>query len=211
VTARGLLALVAAATVAFVAVSIGQGAESASRIIDRTVVCRAIGSGFPDPIRFITATASPRNEGLDLPPILSAHNGPSGEGGLSAFVQTGPDPGHATGYVGLSRTRCTTTRVRLRLSSKGLRGVSTEPDGESYDCDVPARILVRVRAVFTRPTRFARDPRSPWLSVARGTMATGYLAVATMPARKPLSFSAASHTTGKARLFVSSSLCRERP
>lgn len=201
----------ASAIAAVLASPVDGGNEQASRIIDRTVVCRAIGTGFPDPIRFVTATASPRNEGLDLPPILSAHNGPSGEGGLSAFVQTGPDPGHATGYVGLSRARCTTTRVRLRLSSKGLRGVSTEPDGESYDCDVPARILIRVRAVFTRPTRFARDPRSPWLSVARGTMATGYLAVATMPGRKPLAFSAASHETGEARLFVSRSLCRERP
>jgi len=211
VTARRLATLVGAAVFAFIAASAGQGAESASRIIDRTVVCRAIGTGFPDPIRFITATASPRNEGLQLPPILSAHNGPSGEGGLSAFVQTGPDPGHATGYVGLSRTRCTTTRLRLPLSSRGLRGVSTEPDGESYDCDVPARVLIRIRAVFTRPTRFARDPRSPWLSVARGTMGTGYLAVATMPSRKPLSFSTASHGTGKARLFVSPSRCRERP
>jgi hypothetical protein len=210
-TARAYVAVTVAAAGALLTAQIGTAAESASRIIDRTVVCRAIGTGFPDPIRFITASASPRNEGLDVPPILSAHNGPSGEGGLSAFVQTGPDPGHATGYVGLSRTGCTTTRVRLPLSRKGLRGVSTEPDGESYDCDVPARILIRVRAVFTRPTRFARDPRSPWLSVARGTMATGYLAVATMPARKPLSFSAASHATGKAQLFVSPSLCRERP
>jgi hypothetical protein len=184
-------------------------AGAASRIIDRTLVCRTGGTGFPDPIRFMTATASPRNQGLGLPPILSAHNGPSGEAGVSAFVQTGPAPGHATGYVSWSRTRCTTTKLRLALSSKGLRGVSTEPDGESYDCDVPARILIRVRAVFTRPTRFARSPQSPWLSVARGTVATGYLAVSTMPRRKPLSFSAANHTTGKARLFVAPS-CRAR-
>jgi hypothetical protein len=211
VTVRILLTLVVAAVAASVAVAAANGVEQASRIIDRTVVCRAVGTGFPDPIRFVIVTASPRNQGLDLPPILSAHNGPSGEGGLSAWVQTGPAPGHATGYASLSRTRCTATKLRVPLSTKGLTGASTEPDGESYDCDVPARVLIRVRAVFTRPSRFVRDPGSPWLSVARGTIATGYLAVATMPRRRPLSFSAASHTTGKARLFVSPSLCRERP
>jgi hypothetical protein len=203
------LGVAGAATIAALSAASAVGGAP-SRIIDRTLVCRMGGTGFPDPIRFMTATASPRNQGLGLPPILSAHNGPSGEGGTSAFVQTGPAPGHATGYVSWSRTRCTTTKLRLALSSKELRGVSTEPDGESYDCDVPARILIRVRAVFTRLTRFARDPQSPWLSVARGTVTTGYLAVATMPRRKPLTFSAANHTTGKARLFVAPS-CRERP
>jgi hypothetical protein len=124
---------------------------------------------------------------------------------MSAFVQTGPDPSHATGYVSLSRTRCTTTKLRLRLSSRGLKGGSTEPDGKSYKCDAPARVLIRVRAVFTRPTGFVRDPQSPWLSVARGTTSTAYVAVATMPDRKPLSFAGANHTTGMARLFIASS------
>lgn len=207
----GRACLAGAVAIGFLlAVPVGS-AESATRIVDRTVVCRTGGTGFPDPIRFMTATASPRNQGLGLPPILSAHNGPSGEAGVSAFVQTGPAPGHATGSVSWSRTRCTTTKLRLALLGRGLRGVSTEPDGESYDCDVPARILIRVRAVFTRPTRLTGDPRSPWLSVGRGTVATGYLAAATLPRRKPLSFSAASYITGKAQLFVSPSLCRERP
>jgi hypothetical protein len=209
--ARASLAIAVAATGALLGAQIGTGAESASRIIDRTVVCRTVGTGFPDPIRFVTSGASPREEGLGLSPILHARNGPSGEGGLSAFVQTGPAPGQATGYVSLSRNRCTATTLRIPLSSKGLRAVSTEPDGESYDCDVPTKILIRVRGVFTRPSRFARDPQQPWISVARGTVATGYLAVATMPRRKAISFSTANHTTGKARLFVSRSLCRERP
>jgi hypothetical protein len=167
-----------------------------------------VGTGFPDPIRFVTVSASPRSQALRLPPILSANNGPSGEGGVSAFIQTAPDPSHTTGSVLFSRTRCTTTKLRIALSSRGLRGGSAEPDGKSYDCDVPARVLVRLRALFTRPTGFTRDPESPWLSVARGTIATGYLALATMPGRKPLSFSAANHETGKARLFVAPSRCR---
>lgn len=185
----------------------GSSAEAATRIIDRTVVCRMTGIGFPDPIRSISVGASARSKGLDLPPFVSARNGPSGEAGVSAGLQTGPGPSHRTGYVLLSRVACRSTKLRVPLSSRGLVGGSTEADRKSYSCDVPASVLIRVRAVFTRPTRFSPDPRSPWQFVARGKIATGSLAVATMPGRKPLFFGTATHAAGTAEAFVAPSRC----
>jgi hypothetical protein len=209
--ARICVTVAAVAMGALVATSVGSGAESVSRIIDRTVVCRMVDTGFPDPIRLMRVSASPRNQTYDLPPTLEARNGPTGETGVRASMQTGPDPWYPTGYLQLSRTGCTTTTLRLPLSRRGLTGGPTGPSAKPYACDVPARVLIRVRAVFMRPTRFARDPQSPWLSIARGTISTGYLAVATMPGRKPFFFSAANYTTGKARLFVAPSRCRAEP
>jgi hypothetical protein len=43
--------------------------------------------------------------------------------------------------------------------------------------------------------------------VARGTIATGSLAVATMPGRKPIFFASATHAAGTAEAFVAPSRC----
>lgn len=182
-------------------------ADAANRVVDRTVVCRMAGTGFPDPIRSISVGASAASKGLDLPPLVSARNGPSGEAGVSAGLQTGPGPSQSTGYVLLNRSRCRSTKLRIPLSGRGLLGGSTKADRRSYSCDVPASVLIRVRAVFTRPTRFSTDPRSPWQVVARGRIATGALAVATMPGRKPIFFGSAAHAAGTAEAFVAPSRC----
>jgi hypothetical protein len=200
-------AAAAAVIAALLAAETESGADAATRIVDRTVVCRMTGTGFPDPIRSISVGASARSKGLDLPPFVSARNGPSGEAGVSAGLQTGPGPSHRTGYVLLSRVACRSTTLRVPLSSRGLLGGSTEADRKSYSCDVPANVLIRVRAVFTRPTRFSPDPRSPWQFVARGKIVTGSLAVATMPGRKPIFFGTAADAGGTAEAFVAPSRC----
>jgi hypothetical protein len=183
------------------------GADAATRIVDRTVVCRMTGTGIPDPIRSISVGASARSKALDLPPFVSARNGPMGAAGVSVGLQTGPSPSQRTGYVLLSRMACRSTKLRVPLSSGGLLGGSTKADRKSYSCDVPANVLIRVRAIFTRPTRLSPDARSPWQFVARGKIVTGALAIATMPGRKPLFFGTAAHTAGTAEAFIAPSRC----
>jgi hypothetical protein len=197
----------AAATGVLLGVPVESGAGAASRILDRTVVCRMTGTGFPDPIRSISVGVSGRSEGLDLPPFVSARNGHGGESGVSAGLQTGPGPSSRTGYVLLSRTACRQTKLRIPLSSRGLLGGSASADRKSYTCDVPATVVIRVRAVFTRPTRFSPDPRSPWHVVARGNITRGSLAVVSMPGRKPIFFGSAAHAAGSAAAFVAPSRC----
>jgi hypothetical protein len=197
----------AAATGVLLCVPVGSGTGATSRILDRTVVCRMTGTGFPDPIRSISVGASGRSKELDLPPFVSARNGHGGGPAVSAGLQTGPGPSQSTGYVLLSRTGCRSTKLRIALSSRGLLGGSATADRKSYTCDVPASVLIRVRAVFTRPARFSPDPRSPGQVVARGRIATGSLAIATMPGRKPVFFGSASDAGGTAQAFVAPSRC----
>jgi hypothetical protein len=196
------------------AAPLGSGAEWASHIIDRTVVCRTAGMGFPEAVRFMNVSAEPSQQlgGAPAPPWLFVGN-PSGGGdaGVSASIRTGPYGNDASGYISLSRTRCTRTNVRIPLTGSGLRGGPTQPFGDNYRCDLPAMVLIRVRADFRRPAVLRPDPRSPLVSVARGQITTGYLAVATQQGRKPIVFASAHDGSGKVRLFISPSRCRSEP
>jgi hypothetical protein len=199
------------------AASAGMGGESVSRIIDRTIVCRMIGQGFPDAVRFIGASARPYDAANDVSPSAGLGN-TAGHGGSSvgAGMVTGPRGAGmsrtATGEVSLTRTtgtRCAATKLRVPLSRAGLKGGLTSQTGDYYRCDVPAKVLIRVRAVFKRPTVFRVDPRSPEMEQARGDIAVGSIAVATFPRRKSILLLSVHDATGQARIFFAPSHCRQ--
>jgi hypothetical protein len=174
----------------------------ASPVVDRTVICDTFGEGFPDAVRVMDASAGPRI--AKNAPGASVNNG-FREDGVSAGFYTGPYYGHPTGAVYLSRTTCGPTRQRVRLSGSGLRGGQLRWSTR-YKCDVPARVLVRVRAAFTRPVTLTRDPRATYLSVAKGRIRAASLAVTTVRG-SPIVFSSVDEATGRARLFTSRSRC----
>jgi|SRR5687768_6934245 hypothetical protein len=211
--ARTFVAGAAVAVGALFATAVANGAESASRIIDRTVACRTVGVGYPDSIRFMNVSADPFQHlgGSPTGPWLSVSNSGSGDPGVGASIRTGPYGNDASGYASVSRTRCTRTKTRVPLSSRGLRGGPTQPFGDNYRCDLPARVLIRIRADFKRPTALRPDSRSPSVLIARGQITTGYLAVATERGRKPIVFASAHDASGKARLFVAPSRCQAEP
>jgi hypothetical protein len=124
-------------------------------------------------------------------------------------MRTGPVGSAPTGELSLSRTRCRSTKLRVALSGRGLEGGPAEQFGSSYRCDIPAMILLRVRAVFTRPTRLVRSARSPDYLVAKGNITSGSLAVTTLRGRKPIVFASVHDKSGEARIFVAPSRCRE--
>lgn len=197
-----------------IAAPLGNGAGTASRIIDRTVVCRTVGVGYPDSVRFATVWAEPFQHlgGAPAAPWLFVGNAGAGnEPGVSASIRTGPYGNDASGYASVSRTGCTRTSVRVPLSSTGLRGGPTQDFGDNYRCDLPAKVLIRVRADFRRPTTLRPSPRSPSHLIAKGQITTGYLAVVTERGRKPIVFASAHDASGKARLFVSPARCRAEP
>jgi hypothetical protein len=66
---------------------------------------------------------------------------------------------------------------------------------------VPGKVLIRVRALFKRPTAFKRDPRFDQ-AVASGEITTGYVAVRTLRGRKPISFASVHGPSGTARIFA---------
>jgi hypothetical protein len=200
--------LAAAAIGVVLAAGVASGAESASRIVDRTVLCRPLGEGFPDAIRIVSVWASPFSS-ASRSPVVNMWGRGARESQVTAGLRTGPGPQRhqPTGALWLNRTRCTRTTLRVPLTSSGLEGGPTGSSARGYDCNVPATVLIRVRAVFRRPTALARDPRFRFQSVARGRISTGYLAVTTVRGRKPIAFASVDDATGKARLFVAPSRC----
>jgi hypothetical protein len=175
------------------------------RIVDRTLICPMVGVGYPESIRVLYVSAARSQP--DYAPRASVRNGGGGGPEVAAGVQTGPGPGHS-GLAWLNRTGCTATKLRVSLSSKGLKAGATER--AEYGCDVPAKVVIRVRAVFERPTAFTVDPRSPHYTFARGNITTGYVAAATLRGRKPIFFASVHDATGKARAFVAPSRCTRR-
>lgn len=190
--------------------------EQASPVIDRTIVCRMAGQGFPDVVRFIGASARPYDLANDVSPQAGVGNN-AGHGGSSVGVgvETGPVGGGisrtTTGELSLTRitgTRCAKTKLRIPLSSAGLKGGLTDQTGDYIRCDVPAKVVFRVRAVFKqRPTAFGIHPRAHDMERARGNMHAAYIAVATLPGRKPIVFLSVHDATGKARIFGDPSRC----
>jgi hypothetical protein len=201
---------------ALLAAPMAGGAESASRIIDRTVVCKMAGTGFPDTVRLITASATPRLPDTDASPTAGVTNGDETGGPLvGAGVRTGRaavGTGSTTGEARISDEsggRCSRTRIRVPLSGKGLRGGPAGEIGNAYKCNVPAKVLIRVRAVFKRSTSFRPDARFNQV-VARGDISVGYLAVATVRGRRPLAFISLHDASGTARIFAASGCVRSQ-
>lgn len=189
------------------------GAESQSRIIDRTLVCRMPAFGYPDTVRYIGVSARPYDPGHDASPSIGAGSGRPGVPGAGVFVRTGPGaPGSQdpTGELSMTRTvtgRCANTRLRIPLSSQRLKAGPSDPFGVSYQCDVPAKVVIRIRAVFRQPAVFTVNRRFPDTEQAKGSIAAGYIAVRTLRGRTPIAFASVHDAGGKPRLFIAPSRC----
>jgi hypothetical protein len=200
---RGVLAS-AAALAALLAAPPGGTTTSAGRVIDYTAVCRMLGEGYPDATQFMTVSAS------NFPPAISVSNGPRREVRVQAV--TGPSGREQHGSLVVNRAECAPSTFRMRFSTKGLGEVRPTQLPRSQTCDVPASVLVRVRATFTRPTGFKRDPRTSALVRAGGRIASAYLAVTTLRGRRPIAYASANGTSGRTRLLVAAARCSpDRP
>jgi FlaG/FlaF family flagellin (archaellin) len=208
------LSVAATTVVAALFAPAATGGEAASRIIDSTVVCKTTGTGFPDAVRLITISGTPRIPETNASPTAGVTNGEETGGPLiGAGLRTGRAPVGSAVTTGEARIsdeagrRCTRTRVRIPLSSKRLRGGRVGEIGNAYKCTVPAKVIIRIRAVFKRPTSFRLDARFNQ-AVATGDITVGYLAVATVRGRRPLAFASVHGVSGTARVFAAPS-CTE--
>lgn len=193
------VAMVAAVAV-LAAGPFGTPAEAASRIVDLTLLCNTIGSGYPDPVRYMDVSVAPRLGSGS--PTFDVVNGPS-PSGVHASLATGPYFSRPIGQLFLARSRCMATSLRVPFSHRGLRGGQTAL-GARYKCNVPARVVIRVRAVFKRPVTLSRTADE---YLARGNIATGTLAVAAAQSRRPIVFASLQDESGKAAVFVARSGC----
>jgi hypothetical protein len=206
VRSRAVLPVVAGAAAAFVAApSVVPAAPTASRIVDRTVVCRMLGSGFPDAVRFLRSTATPDLPESNAPPSANITNGDESVAPVvGAGLRSGRGTAAITGEARISEqrgTRCTRAKLRIPLSTRGLVGGAAGEIGTSYRCTVPAKVIIRVRAVFTRPTTVRFDARFGQV-VARGDIAIGYVAAATFRGRTPIVLASVNGARGTASIFA---------
>ena len=197
-------AAVAVAALACVVVAGAASGQTASRVIDRTLSCRAIGVGMPDPVRTVRVTASGRR-GEWSPEVVVLHGNGYGETGWGVGARVGSNPQRATGGVYTARVLCEPAAVRLALSPGRLEGGRTRL-AEVWSCDVPVRVLVRVRAVFRRPVQLGVNPRFRGERVADGAVIEAQLAVAT-PQRREIAFGAVCSSRTTASIFVDPARC----
>ena len=100
------------------------------------------------------------------------------------------------GTVGIRGDLCNPTKATVPLAASGLRGGAAAPLGDELECDVPRRLLVRVRAVLaSRASLHGREFESVHVPVLEAKLA------ARTPAGRPLTYATVSQT-GKATLFT---------
>ena len=177
-------------------VASGTPSGSSARVIDRTLLCSTAMQGG---IRLISIRAA-----------SATGSGPAQQGpSFSASTGFARDAGFAyasTSSLSLNWSRCTETRARVRLAAGKLDGGPTL-SWQEYDCEAPRRVLLRIRALFRKPTAFESNRESGYEQLsANGDVKEAALASRTQSG-KPLGFAMLSES-GKARLFAAST-CSE--
>jgi hypothetical protein len=164
-------------------------------VIDRTVVCEAgLYGGIPK--LHIVATSAipsgPQERTAEISVVTKAG-------------RPGPDrlTGVGRGYMDLS-PQCKRSTARVPLTSRGLSGFVASQFEDDLGCLTPARVLIRVRAVFPGRASLrlgAPIPNSPRVWYAIAPVDKGEIAVRTIKG-KPIAYESFSSKTGKARLFT---------
>ena len=193
VVAAGVVVLLGAAGVA-------SGAGSASRIVERTLVCNVPGQdAYPDPIRFLSASAVPKRGNFSASISAFTLNAED-NADFAAGLTTGPVPRNPTGYIAWSRApQCSRSSRSVPLGSAGLESFSTL-SAKIVKCDAPAKVLIHLRAVFTKPVTIGLDARLNQV-IAKGNITMGQLVVATLKGKR-LVYASADGGTGKVHLFA---------
>jgi len=204
------LGFIVGATLPLAASLAGAGAGASvepTRVIDRTYLCTTgVQAGNRELDVQVTAGFRETPSKWKYRPhafvSTPGFNNGGAEQGSIAGVTAGFPPADefdrdTTLWIGAGR--CSTTRVRIPLSGRGLSGGPAGALGERFECIPTRRILVRVRAVFRSPTSL-RLHRGFNQLLARGEISEASLAVRT-ESGKPLVF-AQVFASGKAGLLT---------
>jgi hypothetical protein len=202
-----------ASTLAVAALAVGsaQAGSEATFVLDRTYSCAIVLHGG---IYQLETRAHPgARAGKSWTKLayagLRAGVFSGGTGNLLAWISAGKPTKTTTldqefwtfdvktfGTIGVNGKACNPTRSSVPLSAAGLRGGTAVPLGDELKCDVPRRVLVRIRAVLeAKASLHGREFESVHVPVREAK-----LAVRT-PAGKALTYATVSQS-GKATLFT---------
>jgi len=174
----------------------GSAEPAASRVIDRTFSCE---TGFLGGIYQAQVQSS-----WWIPP-QSQRRSPTAS--VSTNLADGVLGGISQSWLYVNRLHCRATKAKLPLTTNGLRGGAFSPLAVEYDCDMPRRMLFRIRGEFLKATtlRTASPNGFPQLQAVGATKQTE-LAIGTL-AGTPIAYASIAGTK-KARLLTSSN-CEE--
>jgi hypothetical protein len=222
-TRAAVIALAALAALTAVAVVAPDSAGRPTRVIDRTVLCATDPSGGIYEVEIMGRGGTRTGRGAwNKPATVKLTTGSTGSaaqaldnaiGWAIAGTPTADADVIADPFVGFAypirvwgaftmHTRCRPSRRQVPLSRKGLDGGPTGKLDQTYDCETPRRVLVRMRAAFEQPTELRRH--DTWL-FTRETVLKGSIAVRTESGRPVLL--AEAYASGKANIFISSARC----
>jgi hypothetical protein len=201
------------AALSFVALAAALAAPTASatptavRVVDRTLLCT---TGFQEGARvlFVRAQAA-FGQGGTLDWLAGVYISTPGNPDPThpnfrpslAGVNAGwpPKPPLKSGGLGFSNRHCVSSKEDVGLSRRGLVGGVASQTGDDYNCVVPRRVLIRVRAVFRAPVELKSIARRMY-SNAEGRVEQGQIAIQTLTG-KPLIYGDVREA-GRARLFT---------
>lgn len=182
-------------------------AGSATRLVDRTLVCNA---GFANGTRSITVSAVSGNrrdgklESLGHLTVTTPGNPVPTQGNFLptlAGVSAGwpPPPPFQSDGIGYEVKHCKPSRAQVRLSSRGLVGGAVDAFLEETKCRTPKTVYVRLRVTFAEPVKLELSKKKDFVS-ALGRVRRGEIAVRT-PAGRPLAYGEVLDSA-KTRLFT---------
>jgi hypothetical protein len=187
--------------------------EAQERILDRSFSCTVRGVGSPETVRYLSVLGEPRIARYAPWAHVATTDGqpspvgePPSNDSLGAGFRTGRTQHWGAGATWLNVASCSATRARPALTPKGLRGGAIAQFGEAHRCDVPARVVLRVRAVFRSPATLRPDRRARYYLTAHGRMVRGEVVVRAANGQ-PLIYAAADDRTGRTRIFTAPSRC----
>lgn len=204
-------ALVVGIAVAVLAVGSAQAGPEATFVLDRTYSCAIPLHGGVYQLENRAHPGARASGSWTKLAYAGIRTGPhsGATGSLLAWV-TGGAPSTTTtvdqefwtfdvrtfGTIGIRGDRCNPSRAPVVLSAAGLRGGPAAALGDELECDVPRRVLVRVRAVLaSRASLHGREFESVHVPVREAKLA------ARTAAGKPLTYATVSQS-GKATLYT---------
>ena len=162
----------------------GATTERPVRSVDLTLICTTpdLGGGWRE-LAFYSRNRNPAGT-YPWPAELVVQDGRAMAPHLAGLTGDEPD-GTRVGSLYYNRKRCSQTKLQLPLSRTGLVGGRTE---HGFECRVPRRVVVRVRATFRSAGTWQNFGKNNELRGIRRNIVSGTMVVATHPAKKRLAY-----------------------
>jgi hypothetical protein len=180
---------------------------AAARIIDRTLRCVLSESGGIPKVEVSVAAGLRQNTRFQRMAQATFTTFDQTQFGEDHYLQVAgftagwpPPQGIRSGGLSISLERCTPTVGRPALTSRGLVGGPVDAFEDKYECFPPKTILIRMRAVFRRPTSLRIDRRGERSLAANARITKGSIVAQTQRGKR-IAY-AEVFESGKARLFT---------